>query len=210
MRLSFNRLLAALPDATTAAVYLTAWVAPSIVGAEAVRNLMLTMLIEFVVMHSGAFYGGISSVAKIGRATRVLMLTGLTAFYMMFVFAFSLAFDSTWPIFAFLWLFLCRFFHVWMHPSQSSEETARTTGLWAASVATYIFGAFATVMLPLPALGITPEFIASMHLSGGGEWIERPYTVIAFGLIYFSVQGFAKYLATPATTAHAAADASTT
>ena len=32
-----------------------------------------------------------------------------------------------------------------------------------------------------------------MHLPGSGEWIERPYTVLAFGTLYFAVQAWVKY-----------------
>jgi hypothetical protein len=32
-----------------------------------------------------------------------------------------------------------------------------------------------------------------MHLSGSGEWIQRPQTVLAFGFVYFAVQAWVKY-----------------
>jgi len=193
MRVTLPRLLAATPDAITAAIYFTAWIAPSVLGPQYVKNLMLVMLIEFIVMHSGAFYAGIASIADISRLRRLLMLTGLSLFYTAFILAFSAAFDSTWPIFAFAWLFASRFLHILLRPEQGPAETAQMMGLWVTSVAAYIFGALGTVMLPLPALGITPEFIASMQLTGSGEWIERPYTVLAFGALYFSIQALAKF-----------------
>jgi len=71
--------------------------------------------------------------------------------------------------------------------------------LWAVSVAAYVLGAIITVVLPLPALGMTREFIASMQLTGGGEWNTRPQTVLAFGLLYFSIQAWAKYALSGAT-----------
>jgi len=193
MRVSVPRLFAATPDAITAAIFLTAWIAPMLPGPEAVKNLMLTMLIEFIVVHSSAFYAGISAMEDIGRVKRMLMLLGLAMFYMMFVVAFAFAFDSTWPIFAFGWLLLSRFAHLWTHPAPGSRETERMMITWSASCATYVLGALATVMLPLPALGITPAFVASMHLSGSGEWIERPQTVLAFGFLYCAVQAWVKY-----------------
>jgi hypothetical protein len=197
MRLSLPRLFAAAPDAITAGVFLTAWADPSIGGPEMVKNLMLTMLIEFIVVHSSGFYAGIAALDKIGTYKRLGLLAGLGVFYMMFILAFAYAFDSTWPIFAFGWLFLCRFFHLWMRPALAARETESQMGLWAVSVATYVIGAMATTVLPLPALGITPEFIAAMHMPGSGEWVQRPYTVLAFGTLYFVVQAFAKYKATP-------------
>jgi len=193
MRPSLPRLFAAAPDTITAAIFLTAWIAPTLLGPEVVKNLMLTMLIEFIVVHSSAFYAGISAAESVARVKRMLMLLGFAAFYMMFVVAFAFAFDSTWPILAFAWLLLSRFTHLWTHPTQGSAETGRMMLTWVASCATYILGALATVVLPLPALGVTPEFIAAMHLSGSGEWIERPQTVLAFGFLYFSAQAWVKY-----------------
>jgi hypothetical protein len=195
MRASLPRLFAAVPDTITSAIFLTAWIEPSIPGAETVRNLMLTMLIEFIVVHSGAFYAAIVSNSE-SRIRNTLLLLGLAAFYMMFIAAFAFAFDSTWPIFAFGWLLLSRFSHLWTHPVQGSRDTERMMMLWGVSCAAYVLGAGATVMLPLPALGMTPDFVASMHLPGSGEWIERPQTVLAFGFLYFAVQAYAKYVAT--------------
>src|SRR6185312_13989842 len=106
-RLSLPRLFAAAPDTITAGVYLTAWVAPSIGGPETIKNLMLTMLIEFIVVHSSGFYAGIAALDGIGVYKRLAMLAGLGMFYMMFILAFAYAFASTWPIVAFGWLFLC-------------------------------------------------------------------------------------------------------
>jgi hypothetical protein len=193
MRTVVPRVLAALPDAITAAVFLIAWIAPSIPGPGYVKNLMLTMLIEFIVMHSSAFYSGLAADSDDSRVKRTLWLLGLSAFYLGFVAAFAFAFDSTWPLFAFAWLFASRFVHLWAHPAESGAEAGRMMALWGASAFTYVIGAIATVVVPLPAFGITPDFIRSMHLPGSGEWIERPYTVLAFGTLYFSVQAWVKY-----------------
>ena len=193
MRNVLPRLLAGLPDAITAAVFLIAWIAPSIPGPEYVKNLMLTMLIEFIVMHSSAFYSGIAADNDDSRLKRTLWLIGLSVFYLAFVAGFAFAFDSTWPLFAFAWLFASRFVHLWVHPAESGAEAGRMMALWGASAFTYVIGAIATVLLPLPALGITPDVIRSMHLPGSGEWIDRPYTVLAFGALYFGVQAWVKY-----------------
>ena len=187
------RLFAATPDAITAAVFLIAWIDPSILGPQYVKDLMLTMLIEFVVMHSSAFYSGLAASSDVPRARRAMTLTGLSAFYLLFVGGMALTFESSWPLFAFAWLFASRFVHLWMHPVQIEAESRRMSLLWAASALAYVAGAIVTVILPLPELGITPEFRDSMHLTGSGEWIERPYTVLAFGALYFSALAWVKY-----------------
>jgi len=200
MRLTVPQLFAALPDAITAVLFLTAWIAPSALGPEYVTNLTLVMLIEFVVMHSSAFYAVLAANSSVPRSRRVAMLSGLTVFYFMFIAAFAFIFHSLWPIIAFAWLFASRFAHIWAQPVQSGTDTQRMMMLWAASGFTYIIGAVLTALLPLPRLGISPEFVASMHLSGSGVWVEQPYTVLAFGAIYFAVQARVKYaIARPGT-----------
>jgi len=200
VRLTVPQLFAALPDAITAVLFLTAWIAPSALGPEYVTNLTLVMLIEFVVMHSSAFYAVLAANSSVPRSRRVAMLSGLTVFYFMFIAAFAFIFHSLWPIIAFAWLFASRFAHIWAQPVQSGTDTQRMMMLWAASGFTYIIGAVLTALLPLPRLGISPEFVASMHLSGSGVWVEQPYTVLAFGAIYFAVQARVKYaIARPGT-----------
>ena len=200
MRDALPRALAALPDALTAAIFLAAWIAPDLFGPQYVANLTLVMLMEFIVMHSSGFYAGLAA-SNVARAKRLILLCVLTAFYATFIGAFALVFDSAWPLLAFGWLFLSRFAHIWTHPVESGTETQRAMMLWVASGASYVIGAIVTVTLPLPRLGMTRDFVASMHLSGSGEWIERPYTVLAFGALYFAVQAWAKYGLAPVASA---------
>ena len=101
------------------------------------------MLIEFIVMHSGAFYAAVAA-ASASRVQRSLMLTGLTAFYAIFA-AFSFAFKSTWPFFAFGWLFVSRFAGLWMREDAVKRELMSSA--WGASVVFYLLGVFATIFI---------------------------------------------------------------
>jgi hypothetical protein len=195
MPVLFNRMLAALPDALTSALFVIAWIAPGFLGPQRVKDLMLTMLIEFIVMHSSGFYAGIVNADDLSRTKRLLAITGLSAFYLVFVVGFSLGFHSTWPIWAFGWLFLSRFLHLWTTKSESSENAQRMMTSWAISGITYLGGVFATVFLPLPALGLTPAAIAALGIPSNmsGLWIEKPWTVIAFGALYFAVLSWTKF-----------------
>lgn len=199
-----NRVLAALPDAVTSAIFLVAWIAPSQLGPVWVKNLMLTMLIEFVVMHSGAFYAAIASSTAASRVGRSLFLLGLTAFYGIFIAAFSFAFKSTWPLFAFAWLFVSRFAALWTNPNPAKRDLLSRA--WMASVIYYLLGVFATIFIPLPKFGLTTDFVASMQLSGSGLWIEKPQTMIVFGALYFgALAHFKFYLAKTAAPARGTA-----
>ena len=193
MRSSLPRWFAALPDALTAALFLFAWIAPQIPGPERVNHLLDSMPIEFIVMHSSLIYAGISASTQMSRQRRVSLLAGMTLIYLGFPLGLALADGAAWPLFAFGWLFLSRFAHIWTHPLQSTQETARMGLLWVASALAYVFGAVLTAKLPLPRLGLSPAFVASLHLSGSGEWIERPWTALAFGTLYFALIAWTKY-----------------
>ncbi len=56
-------------------------------------------------------------------------------------------------------------------------------------VGAYVFGVFATIVLPVPRLGITPEVVAGQGFTSSGAWIEEPQRVIAFGVLYFTILG---------------------
>jgi hypothetical protein len=191
--LFFQRLLAALPDVLTAAVFLCTWADPALTGYSRVKNLMLTMLFEFIVMHSAAIMG--SMVLSAGsRGTRIAALCGLTACYMLFVLAFSFAFESAWPIVAFGWLFVCRFSYLLTNPTTSAEAAQRMQSSWAISGLAYLICCGVTLFLPLPRLGMTPEVVAEIAFPKNmtGAWIDRPWIVLAFGALYFGVQAWCK------------------
>ena len=194
MRLTLPRLFAALPDAITVGYFATTWVAPAISGPGAVTRLTEVMLMEFLVVHSSVFYALIAAAGDVARSKRLAWLAGLSGVYLLFVLGFSLADHSTWPLFAFAWLFISRFAHIWTRPVQSAIETSQMVKLWLLSVGAYLFGAFLTTVLPLPRFGMTAAFVASLHLDGSGEWDTRPHTVLAFGVLYFAIQAWAKYV----------------
>jgi hypothetical protein len=190
-----NRLFAALPDALTATIFLWTWIDPSqIGGGERVKQLMLVMLFEFIVMHSSAMIGSL----VIGSANvyaKILSMLGLSVVYTLFVVVFAFAFSSYWPIWVFAWLFVCRFSFLITHRSVGADAAKRMQNSWGYSALTYVLGVFATTFLPLPRLGITPEVVQAMHLSTNmsGEWINRPWIVLAFGAFYFAVMAWNKF-----------------
>jgi len=189
-----SRLIAAAPSAVMAVVFLIAWVDPAYFGPRYVKNLMLVMLFEFIVMHSSIMSGAIIGQAAASRWLRLLLLLGLTAFYAAFVLAFAYAFHSWWPMWVFAYLFVCRFMYL-VSPGDIERKLAGAAQVWVASALAYLGGAFFTVLVPLPRLGITPDVVAAMDLSRNmsGAWVEKPWIVLAFGAIYFTVQAIAQY-----------------
>lgn len=193
-RPSLPRFFAAVPDALTAGLYLLAWITPATLGPDKVKALLLGMFIEFLVMHSSIAFEGIGGDPASARATRLWRLAGLTMFYGLFIAGFAWAFDNFWPALAFAWLFVCRFFRLLSYPAGS--ETAQTT-FWVANLGTLFIAMAIAVLLPLPSLGLTREFVHSMKVSGSGDLVEHPETLIAFGLIYFSLQAWLKFAIVP-------------
>ena len=189
-----QRLLAALPDAITAAVFLTAWLTPERFGPDRVKDLTLVMAMEFIVIHSSIFYAVIAGV-DIARGKRIAWLAGLSCLYLVFVFGFAIGYKSSWPIFAFAWLFVSRFLHVWLNPVSSDVQASRMVNMWVVSVVAYLFGAFTVNLVALPSLGMTPDFVSSMTQSSGGTgWGSGgAHTSLAFGSMYFSILAAAKF-----------------
>jgi hypothetical protein len=194
MRNVLPRLFAGLPDAITAGLFLTAWIAPEMLGTDRIIALMLTMVIEFLVMHSAAFYAMVVGDNEPRMFMRLAMLAALSAFYLLFVLFIAAIMDSMWALGAFAWLVLGRFLHLFAVPTQNrATDAARLRALWVISMLSYFGGMLVVVIVQPPAFGITADVIASLHLSGNAAVVQRPYLVLAFGMLYFGVQAWAKY-----------------
>jgi hypothetical protein len=189
--ISARALGAALPDLLMGVVFLVAWIDPARLGSAPIAPLTLIMLLEFIVVHSGAFAGTVvlSSAAK-GR--KVASLIGLGCFYTLFVGGFALGFHTWWPLASFWGLMLNRMLSVLLGQAESGDERALLRRGWAAGVLFYLIFGGLTVFLPLPRLGLTPEVVSADHLSGGGLWVDQPWRVLAFGFLYFTATGFSE------------------
>ena len=175
----------ALPDIALAATCLAVWIAPSRFSPELPRWIMLTMLLEFVVVHSSAFMGQVLFTAG-GPAKRAFRVLGLGLFYSLFVGGFALAFRTAWPLVSFWLLTLNRMSAVLLRPAPAGDQREFLNATWAAHVVCYLAGVFVTLLPPLPRLGFTPDLVASLRLPGSGLWISQPWRVVAFGAIYFA------------------------
>jgi len=193
-----RRLIAAVPDALTAAAFVYAWRSPLAWRPDFVKQLMLVMMMEFLVVHSTGFFAITVYSDDVSRPRRTLVVLGLGAFYFLFVGAFCLAFKETWPLYSFAWLVFSKSLIVWTNPGARVDEMRWQMGMWAASVLFYLGGAFATAVLPIPALGITPAVVRQLGLGGEGLWLEQPQTVIAFGALYFAALSLTKLLSSRA------------
>lgn len=191
MSYPLNRFVVALPDALTAATYALCWVAPAWLGYPWIKTLMIVMLMEFFVVHSGAFFKSLWF-DQGGTTRRALSVLGVGGFYLVFIAAISMAIEAWWPFWAFLWLLLAKAVPILLRPQPPLDEVQRQFILWALSVAAYIGAVALTAMLPIPALGIDAAARAGAAISGSGLWVEQPQTVLAAGLLYFALLAWAK------------------
>ncbi len=188
-----GRMVAALPDIVSAATFLLVWIAPLTLGAEWVKNLMVTMLLEFLTVHSSGIIGTTVSDPKATRLRKTRVVLGFGTFYLLFAGAFSLAFDAWWPILVFCWLLLSKLAVVWLAPMPTHDEQSRQATFTMIAVVGYVIGAIVTATMPLPQFGIDEAVRTAAAIPGSGVWVDEPHRVIAFGVAYFALQAWAKW-----------------
>jgi hypothetical protein len=187
-----SRTALALPDAVSAGAFLLLWIAPFALGPDGVRNALLLMLVEFVLVHASGMLGGFLATHTGGRRRQLLAVLGFGLFYAVFVAAFAFIFQAWWPVLALLWLLgakLGRLFSV-LHSEQAHAQRIADWGLQAL---VYILGVFATLFLPLPRLGLSADIQPQLGLPGSGIWVDEPHRVIAFGALYFGLLAWSKW-----------------
>jgi len=177
-------LLNALPDFGFAAVFLVTWVAPTAFGDHVVRSLFAVMLMEFIVVHSSVLMGT-TALKAASRASRAGVIAAFGLFYSLFAGGFSLAFHSWWPLASFWGQTINRLLGVLLGQAPDGDQRALLQRGWTVAVVLYLVLCMATVLLPVPALGITPAVAAAQQIPGRGLWVDRPEKVIAFGFLYF-------------------------
>ena len=194
MRNVIPRLGAAVPDCLTAATYLVAWIAPTLFAPERFRNLLAAIMVEFLVLHASALYGFGIAKREDRLARRAWILGGLTVIYLIPITLMAVQLKTDGPILTFFWLFTSRFAFILIHPESAAAETRRTVTLWVVSLLAFFVGTIAVNKIPLPALGLTPQFVASLSMSGHpNPKAQPPQITIAFGVLYFLVQAGAKF-----------------
>ena len=111
--------------------------------------------------------------------------------------AFAWSFGEWWPLLAFAWLAVGKLAWVRNSAPVSDDDTMLQMAAWAGSVVAYLFACFATVVPPVPRLGMKAELQAQFGFGEGqgGLWIEEPQRVVAMGALYFGLLCAAKLLA---------------
>lgn len=181
-------LLSALPDFALSAAFFAAWLHPERTSPAVLGGMVLTMLLEFVVVHSSGFMG-VMAFGDGRRGGRMLAVVGLGALYTIFVAGFCLGFHTWWPLGSFWLLTLNRALGILLGAAPSGREQALIMTSWAVTTLFYLVGAVVTAAAWVPRLGFTPAVVTSMHLAGGGVWVDEPWRPIAFGGFYYAAVG---------------------
>jgi hypothetical protein len=190
---SLRGLLVAIPDFGLATVFLMTWWRPYTFGETAVERCLLTMVLEFIIVHSSAFMGHVA-MSREDRSRRLGAVLGLGLLYSVFVVAFAWGFQSWWPVYAFWGLTLNRMLGIMTGDAPVGRERQYVKAGWALSALYYLGCVVLTSLLPVPALGITSEVQSALDLPGNGQWVDQPQRVLAFGVLYFSLSGLGELL----------------
>lgn len=186
--LSWGRALSALPNFALAGTFLITWLWPYYFHQKMVAYLGVLMVMEFIIIHSSAFMGAVSTL-KMARWKKTGAMFGLGAFYTLFVLAFCAISKASWPLWMFWGLTLNKLAGLWLGKTPTEEEEVRLVKSWSAPGALYILLGFVAVVSPVPELGVTQDVVQAQGIPGGGLFIKPPHHVMAFGVLYFAALG---------------------
>jgi hypothetical protein len=185
-----------LPDALTCAFFLVVWWNPLVFGPLSVRTAMLTMLLEFYLVHATGFFTGFANGTDLPKWKKIGALLGLSLFYLLMIGAFARSFGQWWPLVAFGWLLAGKIAWIWANPQGDEDAMFRQMAAWAGSVALFLAGVLYTCIADIPRWGMTPALQPSfgLDMASDGLWESQPHRVVAFGALYFGATFVAKVL----------------
>ncbi|HEY2346109.1 MAG TPA: hypothetical protein VGH80_09525 [Xanthomonadaceae bacterium] len=190
----FDALLIGLPDAVTSLWCLWVWMHPLTLGPEAVKCVVLMMLMEFILLNATGFFTAIPFLLDLGRGIRIGMILGLCLVYLALIAAFAAQFHAVWPYFTFGWMVAGKLVWIVRNRRVCDAEQMWLMGTWAVSVVAYLGAVGIGATQAMPRLGITPEIVPLLHLPGGGEWIDTPEKAVASAVMYFAAVALFKWL----------------
>lgn len=189
LRLPYPNIISSVPDFLLGLSFLVTWIDPKALGDDMVSYLFQVMLLEFIIIHSAGFMSGvIYGNATLGQ--KIKMMIGLGSFYFIFIIGFALGFHSWWPVIAFGGLMMNRMMSVLTGQAEAGTEIAFAKNMWGLNVFYYLLSIFVVIFLPLPALGITPDVLSDLNMSG--DFVDEPEKMMAWGFLYFSLIGWSE------------------
>ena len=189
-------LLKAIPELASAAFLLALWNEPQRFPIGWFRSGVLTLLLEFFVIHASGFMAVLMYDPETPARKRALQVGGLGVFYLLFISAFAWGFDAWWMLLAFAWLCFGKLQAIWSGPTPRESDRALAITSWALSVAVYLGSVAATAILDVPALGASAAVRDAAGFDGNsrGLWEAEPHRALAGAVLYFTVLGLSRPL----------------
>jgi len=189
-------LLKAVPELISAAILFALWYEPQRFGAEWFRSGVMTLLLEFFVIHASGFMAALMYDPDTPAGKRMLHVTGLGLFYLLFMSAFAWGFDAWWMLAAFAWLCFGKLQAIWTGAAPVERDRQIAMLSWALSVVVYLGSVGATVAMDVPRLGVTDAVRDAAGFSGTstGLWEAEPWRALAGAALYFALMGLSRPL----------------
>lgn len=179
-------LLGGLPDLATAAACLLSWLDPTLLGPHWVKIMLITVLAEFIVIHSGGFMAGLMQM-PVTRLKRFAMQLGLVLFYLLFIWALASSLDARWLYVTFGWLFLSKFLVAWSATPGARMAVREQMIDWPFAVAAYLLSLLiGFTLLDSARGGISDGVFLAAGLADAGLFEDKPWIGLAAGTMYFS------------------------
>lgn len=180
-----------MPDFAFGAACLAAWLAPEAVGVRWVDYLVVLIGMEFLVIHSTGFMQWVW-LADWSRANRAAYILGLGVFYSVLVGILAWAARSSWPLVGFWVLTINRMLSVLFAQAPKGSELDLVLHGWVASLALYALAVLVALVVPLPAVGLTPDLVAQLDVPARYTWAPQSHLVLAAGYLYFTLYGLSE------------------
>lgn len=187
LRLPYPHVFSSIPDFLMGLAFLATWIEPASLGDGMVSYLFQVMLLEFIIIHSAGFMGGVIF-GNDPKSKKIKMLLGFGLFYSMFVAGFAVGFKSWWPVIAFWGLMFNRMMSVLTGQAEEGKEQEFIKNMWGVNIGCYLVSVFAAILIPLPEFGISPHDLGQLSVSG--DFVDEPHRMMAWGFLYFTMVGW--------------------
>ena len=147
------------------------------------------LLLEFILLHSGAFMVGVLGQQQNSKQ-QLKAAAILLTFYSLVVWGFAMSLDTPALLWIFAGIIIGRSLNLLLNPADSKQALMARSGI---GVLLYLLVVFGTVFLPIPELGITGSVLNEVYPDrGGGLWERQPERAIAGAALYFFLIGLAE------------------
>jgi hypothetical protein len=189
------RLLAALPDAVTAAVFLWVWTSPVGWREPMVAALVLVVLVELPLLFASIVFSHTMAEEAASERGRLLKLLGWGLFFGLFLVGSVLQFRSVWPAVALGWILLSYAASILSERNLSRQVKQMRIGKAALRAIWFVAAVVLTALIPLPQGGVTHDIgHYGVEVAGGSAWGDEPHLALAAGALYYAVVAWMKFL----------------